>query len=113
VPRPLILWFHAAVFSGWVVFFMFQSALVRTQNVKWHRFFGWFGAALGAAMVPLGTATAIVTGRFDTYQLHLPDAKPFLIIPFYDMAAFGTLLTLALACRKKPELHRRLLFIAT
>lgn len=112
-PRPLILWFHGAAFSGWVVFFMFQSALIRTRNVKWHRFLGWFGAALGTAMVPLGTATAIVMGRFDTYQLHLPDSEPFLIIPFYDMAVFGTLLTLALASRKKPELHRRLIFIAT
>lgn len=112
-PRPLILWFHAAAFSGWIVFFMFQSALVRTRNVKWHRLFGWFGAALGAATVPLGTATAIVMGRFDTYQLHLPDSEPFLIVPFFDMAVFGTLLTLAVRWRKKPELHRRLIFIAT
>jgi hypothetical protein len=113
IPRPLILWFHGAAFSGWVVFFMFQSVLVRTRNIKWHRFLGWFGAALGTAMVPLGIATAIVMSRFDTYQLHRPDSEPFLIIPFYDMAAFGTLLTLAVVWRKKPELHRRLLFIAT
>ncbi len=113
IPRPFILWFHGAAFSGWVVFFMFQSVLVRTRNVKWHRFFGWFGAALGTAMVPLGIATAIMMGRFDTYQLHQPGSEPFLIIPFYDMAAFGTLLTLAVVWRKKPELHRRLLFIAT
>jgi hypothetical protein len=113
IPRPLILSFHAAVFSGWVVFFVFQSVLVRTRNVKWHRLCGWFGAALGAAMVPLGTATAIVMGRFDTYRLHQTDAEPFLIIPFFDIAAFGTLLTLAVVWRKRPELHRRLLFIAT
>ncbi len=37
----------------------------------------------------------------------------FMIIPFYDMLAFGALLALAIAWRKKPELHRRLLFIAT
>ena len=113
VPRPLILWFHGAAFSGWVVFYMFQSALVRTRNVQWHRIFGWFGVALGAAMVPLGTTTAIVMGRFDTYQLHQPGAETFLIIPFYDMAAFGALVTLAVVWRKQPELHRRLLFIAT
>lgn len=112
-PRPLILWFHGAAFSGWVAFYIFQSALVRTRNVKWHRFFGWFGVGLGATMVPLGTATAIVMARFDTYRLHQPGAEAFLILPFYDMAAFGTLLTLAIVWRTKPELHRRLLFIAT
>ena len=36
-PRPWILWFHGAVFSGWLGFFIFQSALVRTGNVKLHR----------------------------------------------------------------------------
>jgi hypothetical protein len=113
IPRPRILWVHAAAFASWVLFFLFQSVLVRTRQVKWHRFFGWFGAVLGAAMVPLGIATAIVMGRFDTYQLHLPDAEPFFIIPVFDMVAFGTLLGLAVAWRKTPERHRRLLFVAT
>jgi hypothetical protein len=113
IPRPLILWFHAAAFSGWVAFFFFQSALVRTHNVKWHRFFGWFGAALGTVMVPLGITTAIIMGRFDTYQEHQSGADAFLIIPFYDMVAFAAFFALAVLWRKKSELHRRLLFIAT
>jgi hypothetical protein len=113
IPRPLILRFHAAAFFGWIIFFLFQSALVRTRNVKWHRFWGWFGVALGAAMVPLGVATAIIMGRFDTFQLHLPGVEAFLIVPFFDMAAFATLFTLAILSRKKPEQHRRFIFIAT
>jgi hypothetical protein len=74
VPRPLLLWIHAAVFSGWVVFFIFQSTLVRIHRVRWHRTVGWFGAALGTIMVFLGTTTAIVMGRFDAVRLHVPDA---------------------------------------
>jgi hypothetical protein len=112
IPRPRILWFHAAAFTGWILFFIFQSTLVRTRNVKWHRFFGWFGAALGAVMVPLGITTSIIMGRFDAAQLHQSDPA-FLSIPFLDMLAFGILLALAIFWRKKPELHRRLLFIAT
>src|SRR5260370_33818084 len=53
-PRPLILYVHAAVFSGWLVFFMLQSALVRTHNVHWHRRIGWFGVALGVVIPVLG-----------------------------------------------------------
>ena len=113
IPRPRILWAHAAAFASWVLFFLFQSVLVRTRHVKWHRFFGWFGTALGTTMVPLGGATAIVMGRFNTLQLHRTGEESFFIIPVFDMAAFGTLLALAIAWRKKPELHRRLLFIAT
>jgi hypothetical protein len=113
VPRPFLLWTHAAVFSGWVVFFIFQSTLIRTHRVRWHRTVGWFGAALGTSMIFLGTATAIVMGRFDTVQLHLPGADAFLIIPFFDMAAFAVCFGLAVYWRRKPELHRRLIFIAT
>ena len=112
LPRPFLLWIHGAAFSGWVAFYTFQSALVRTHHVKWHRFMGWFGAGLGALMVPLGITIAIIMGRFDAVQLHQPDPT-FLSIPFYDMAAFAVLVSLAIAWRKKPELHRRLLFIAT
>jgi FtsH-binding integral membrane protein len=112
IARPRILWFHAAAFSAWILLFIFQSALIRTRNVKWHRFFGWFGAALGAVMVPLGIITAIVMARFDAFQLHQPDPN-FLSVPFLDILAFGVLLTLAISWRKKPELHRRFLFVAT
>jgi hypothetical protein len=112
LPRPFLLWIHGAAFSGWVVFYIFQSALVRTRNVKWHRFFGWFGVGLAGVMVPLGFTVAVIMGRFDAVQLHQPDPA-FLSIPFYDMVAFGTLVSLAIYWRKKPELHRRLLFLAT
>jgi hypothetical protein len=51
-------------------------------------------------------------GRFDAVQLHQPDPA-FLSIPFYDMVAFAVMVSLAISWRKKPELHRWLLFIAT
>jgi hypothetical protein len=110
-PRPLLLWFHGAAFSGWIAFFIFQSG--RTHNVKWHRFFGWFGVGLGAAMIPLGITTSIIMGRFDTLVKHEPGSDAFLIVPWYDMVAFATFFTLAILWRKKPELHRRFIFIAT
>ena len=112
-PRPLLLWFHGAAFSTWVLFFIFQSALVRTHNVKWHMLFGWFGAGLATVMVLLGIATSIVMGRFDIHTLRETGIDSFLIVPWYDMVAFATLFSLAVLWRKKSELHRRLIFIAT
>ena len=111
-PRPVLLWIHGAAFSGWVVFFILQSALVRVRKVSVHRTLGWFGAVLGAMMVTLGSVIAVVMGRFDALQLHQPDPA-FLSVPFYDMAAFGTLVGLAIVWRGKPEWHRRFLVLAT
>lgn len=113
VPRPLLLSFHAVCFSAWVAFFIFQSALVRTHNVRVHRLTGWFGAALGVAMVALGYSTAVVMNRFDLHTLHDSGAISFLIVPLFDITAFALLLALAICWRKKPELHRRLILAAT
>jgi len=111
--RPFLLWMHGAAFSTWIVFFIAQSALVRARKVSVHRLLGWFGAALAATMVVLGFTIAVVMTRFDISVLHQADAGAFLSIPFYDMIAFGTLIALAIAWRKKPDYHRRLIFIAS
>lgn len=113
--RPWILWVHGAVFSGWLAFFIFQSALVRTGNVKLHRRTGWFGAALGVLIPVLGIATAIVMDRFQVIHLHLPVDRiyPFFSIQALDMTSFTVFFWLAVCWRKKPEYHRRLVLIAT
>ena len=112
-PRPLLLWIHGAAFSTWIVFFIAQSALVRVRKVSLHRALGWFGAGLATVMVGLGFTIAVVMTRFDTVVLHQSDVAQFLGIPFCDMIVFGTGMALAIYWRKKPEYHRRLVFIAT
>ena len=112
-PRPLLLWIHGAAFSTWVVFFIAQSALVRMRKVSVHRFLGWFGTGLATAMTALGFTIAVVMTRFDTVVLHQKDVDAFLSIPFSDMIIFGACVAMAIYWRKRPEYHRRLLFIAT
>jgi hypothetical protein len=112
-PRPLLLWMHGAAFSTWIVFFIAQSALARVHKVGVHRTLGWLGAGLDTVMVALGFTIAIVMTRFDTVVLHQSGIESFLSIPFWDMIVFGTLMALAIYWRKKPEYHRRLIFLAT
>jgi len=112
-PRPFLLWMHATAFSTWVVFFIAQSALVRVRRVSVHRFLGWFGAGLAVTMVLLGLRVAVVMARFDISVLHQAGIEPFLSVPFYDMATFGVCMALAIYWRKRPEYHRRLVFIAS
>lgn len=114
VPRrPWILWAHGTVFSSWVVFFIFQSALVRTRNVRVHRTIGWFGAGLASVMTVLGLSTAIVMDRFNFFLYHSPGSKTFFAIQLQDMVSFTVLFWLAVYWRRKPEFHRRLILIAT
>ena len=111
-PRPLVLYFHAAIFTGWVVLLITQSALIRTRNLRLHRKLGLCALALAIALPIVGIATGVAMARFDT--LHgSTDAPEFLIVPFFDMVAFTIVVGLAVAWRRRPEYHRRLMFLAT
>lgn len=111
--RPILLWVHAFLFSGWVAFYIAQSVLVRIRRVKLHRTLGWAGAALGTSMVVTGPWVAVVMARFDTNQLHRANRDAFLIVPLSDMVVFAICFGLAVLWRTKPERHRRLMLIAT
>jgi hypothetical protein len=110
--RPWILYLHATIFSGWVVFFIVQSSLVRTRNVKVHRRLGWFGVGLGVVIPFLAVSTAISMARFSIHNFHSHFVAPFLIVQFCDVTSFTVPFALAIYWRRKPEFHRRLILIA-
>lgn len=111
-PRPFVLYVHAAVFFGWILFFILQSALVRTRMVRWHRRIGWFGVGLAAAMLVVGVSTAIAMARFNRLNLHARYPEANLLVSFFDITAFTTPFALAIHWRKKAEFHRRLQLMA-
>ncbi len=112
-PRPRLLWFHGAIFAAWIVLFVAQSALVRVRKVVVHRALGWFGAGLAATMVVSGCIVSVVMLRFEATVLHLKSAASFLSILWCDMIIFGACMGMAIYFRKRPEYHRRLVFLAS
>jgi hypothetical protein len=112
-PKPLLLWFHAAAFSAWIALFVAQSALVRVRKVKVHRTLGWFGVALAVIMVVSGLIVSVVMLRFEMAVMRRPHAAAFLSILWGDMIIFGGCMALAIYFRKRPEYHRRLVFMAS
>jgi hypothetical protein len=109
---PFILTIHAIVFPGWVLFFILQSALVRTRNVPLHRTLGWFGLALGIGILVLGYVTAIAMDRFHL-QHHSMETPAFLIVQLMDLTSFAAPFALAIYWRRRPEYHRRLILMAS
>lgn len=113
IARPFVLYVHAAVFSGWVLLFILQSALVRTGRVEWHRRIGWIGAGFGIAMLVVGVETAITMGRFNISHFHPKYPEGALLVSIFDVTAFTLPFALAIYWRRMPELHRRLQLMAT
>ncbi|HZZ38177.1 MAG TPA: hypothetical protein VFE06_03525 [Acidobacteriaceae bacterium] len=114
IAPPSIVWLHGTVFYGWVLFFILQSGLVKIRKTRWHRTIGWFGLALGAAVLALGLSTTIVMHRFEFLSLHQgPAAIIGISIPLWDMSCFAVVFCLAILWRRKLEYHRRLMLIAS
>jgi hypothetical protein len=110
---PFVLYIHAIVFPAWVVFFIVQSALIRSHNVRVHRRLGWFGVALAVAILVVGAWTAISIVRFSIEQKDPFDSVAFTIVQVMDLACFAVPFALAIYWRKKPQFHRRLMLIAS
>lgn len=111
--KPLLLSFHAAIFSAWICFYVLQSALVRTGNVRIHRLLGRFGIVLGISIPVIGAITAVVMRRFDLQYRDLARSAPLLRTALLDLASFTIPFALAIYWRKRPESHRRLIFLAS
>lgn len=110
-PRPWILYFHAIVFTTWLAIFITQTALIRSHNVRLHRTLGTFTLALGALIPIVALAVSLTMDRLNIQHNVMHDPQ-FLAIQLNDIVGFSVLFALAAWLRRKPEYHRRLMFLA-
>lgn len=110
---PLVIHLHGALFFGWVLFLLLQSALVVGNGLIWHRLLGWYGSVLAVGMV----ATGVAVGRFVTHRDLANGAGDFalgqLLTVVVEMLIFGTLVGWAIAQRQHGPTHKRLILLAT
>ena len=116
VQRPPILLLHSIVFLGWIILYLAQILLIQTHKIRLHRTLGWLGLALALIMPPLGIATALVMRHFNltTFPSHdVPLDLAFLATPIADIIVFTPCAWIGIAMRKRPDYHRRLMYLAT
>jgi hypothetical protein len=111
---PLLVHVHAVVFTSWILLFIAQTSLVAAHRVDLHRRLGAVGAVLAPTIVALGVAVSIYGGRTGwrpggVFRTPLE----FMIVPLWDIALFAGFVGAALHYRRRPELHRRLMLLAT
>jgi hypothetical protein len=111
-PRPWVLYVHAVVMAAWIALFILQAGLVRLRRLDVHRRIGQAGLALGAVIPILGMATAIAMAKVRLAHGDADAAVSF-PIPVNDATGFAVAFALAALWRRRPEYHRRLMFVAT
>jgi hypothetical protein len=99
---------HGTVFSAWMVLLFVQTSLVAARRTDLHRRLGVAGAGLGVLMVVVGAYVTIT-------RAGLPGAAPlaFLAIPLTTVVVFPALFGTALYFRRRTDIHKRLVLIAT
>lgn len=116
---PLLVDIHAMLFTTWIVFFFFQTALIATYRTALHKRLGAFGAVLAVTMVVVGYVTSIQAarrgfmGQFPNEPSGFSDPLAFLALGLGDILTFSILLSAAFAFRFRPETHKRLMLLAT
>lgn len=108
-----LLHLHAILFSAWPLFFLSQTTLAAIGRLDRHRAWGLLGIALATAMTLVGIATAneVLTRRL---AAGFGDpARAFAIIPISGAVLFGALVATAIANVTRPEVHKRLMLLAS
>lgn len=111
-PLPWLVHIHGFVFTSWIVLFAVQTSLIATNRTRIHRRLGVAGAVLAALVVVLGTTTAIYGANHGAGPPGIPPLV-FLAIPLGDMVVFATLAGAGLRFRRRPDVHKRLMLLAT
>ena len=103
---------YAATFIAWQLLFLWQTMLIAANRTALHKRFGI--ALTTLAVVMLGLAIQAGVTGFEKNE------HPFGIlsliyagIPHVDMILFTVFLCLALAFRKTPDTHKRLMLLAS
>jgi hypothetical protein len=110
--RPL-LHLHGLVFTSWVVLLLIQTTLVAAHRTDLHRRLGIAGALIATLMVIIGTMTAIIRAREGFTPPGGPPPLVFLVIPLSDMVVFASLVSAGLYFRRRSDMHKRLMVLAT
>lgn len=112
-PEPLFA-AHGIVFSAWLALFIAQTTLVAAGNLRMHRTLGMVGAALAAAMLPLGVYSGLVAAHRSGGFIGIPlPPLQFLVVPLASITLFSLFTWLGIARRRDAQAHKRLMLLGT
>lgn len=112
VAAPIVH-LHAVLFTAWSAFFVTQSGLVASGHVANHRALGLLGISLATAMLFVGLATAIHSADIQIAAGQADRARSFMIVPVTTILYFACAVGVAVANRARPEIHKRLVVVAS
>lgn len=105
---------HGIVFTAWMLLLVGQTSLIAAGRRNLHRRLGYAGVGLALLMVIVGTSVAITRAAQGVLGegTGIPPL-PFLAVPLMGMVVFPILFGAAVYFRRRSDIHKRLVLLAT
>jgi hypothetical protein len=113
VDKPAFIHLHAAVYVGWLAIFIAQTAFAATRRMDLHVALGNVGIGYGALVIVVGLGAAFGMFALRVHAGDTADATRRLFAPLADMVFFTPVFVAAVRYRRQPEIHKRLMLVAT
>ena len=115
VARPWVIHLHFAVFAGWMALLLTQVILVSLGHTSAHQKVGSVGIGYGFLVLSVGLLVSFAAPilHIAAHEWAMDEAASFLLLPLGDMALFGSFFVAAIFYRDRPEIHKRLILLAT
>ncbi len=107
----LLVHFHGAIFTCWILLFIAQITLVSSNRIRWHMLLGIFGVILAVLMVFVGFATLIaVVRRHAVFAMGLDTLFAGDVL---QLSSFAVLVGWGFLARRDGPAHKRLMILGT
>lgn len=114
-PIRTLLIVHGILMTTWMLLAVVQPLLVAANRKRVHMTLGKFAAGLAVGIVVTGYLVAVNAARVNPPDLKLFGLAPkeFLTVPLCGVVTFAVLVGIGVWNRKRPEIHRPMMLMAS
>jgi hypothetical protein len=114
-PIRNLLISHGVGMSAWVLLLLVQPLLIVNGKYRVHMMVGRIGAVLAACIFILGLRVGIEAARVSPPEVRLWDLpyKQFMAVPIISITLFAGFVAAGVWNRRRPEVHRPMMLLAT
>jgi hypothetical protein len=113
VTTAPIIQLHGAIFLGWLLLVTTQAVLAARGQLALHMKFGKAVMVYGVCVIAIGIVASFAVFGFRLAEGNALRARAQLFVGLTDMLTFAPFLAAAWIYRRRPEVHKRLIVVAT